>query len=177
MSRLPIALIVAAAENDVIGRNNALPWKLPADLAHFKRRTLGKPILMGRRTYDSIGRPLPGRSNIVISRDEAYQPKGVEVVRSVEAALSLAESLALVDGAEELMVIGGSQIYAATLPRAQRLYMTRVHSRPEGDAFLPAIDWSLWSECARQEHTAQGDVPAYTFLDYTRLGPELAGVS
>ena len=125
MTGLPIALVVAAADNDVIGRNNALPWDLPADLAHFRRVTMGKPILMGRKTFESIGRPLPGRSNIVISRDPDFSADGVRVVDSVDAALELAEHIALIDGSDELMVIGGAQIYALTLPRAQRLYVTR----------------------------------------------------
>lgn len=177
MSDLPIALIVAAADNDIIGRENALPWRLPADLAHFKRRTMGKPILMGRRTFESIGRPLPGRSNIVISRDVSYQPDGVKVVNNVDAALALARDIALIDGAEELMVIGGAEIYALTLPHAQRLYLTRVHTTPTGDASLPAIDWSVWAECARQEQPAQGDAPSHTFLEYTRIGADLSGTS
>jgi thymidylate synthase len=172
VSALPVALVVAAADNDVIGRGNALPWHLPADLAHFKRLTLGKPILMGRRTFESIGRPLPGRSNIVITRDPAFAAHGVRTVHSLDAALDLAAQIALVDGSDELMVIGGAQIYAAALPRAQRLYLTRVHARPEGDAFLPAIDWSEWREERREEWREEGvngDAQAdCTFLYYTR---------
>jgi dihydrofolate reductase len=172
VSALPVALVVAAADNDVIGRGNALPWHLPADLAHFKRLTMGKPILMGRRTFESIGRPLPGRSNIVITRDPAFAAHGVRTVHSLDAALDLAAQIALVDGSDELMVIGGAQIYAAALPRAQRLYLTRVHARPEGDAFLPAIDWSEWREERREEWREEGvngDAQAdCTFLYYTR---------
>ncbi len=168
MTGLPIALVVAAADNDVIGRNNALPWDLPADLAHFRRVTMGKPILMGRKTFESIGRPLPGRSNIVISRDPDFSADGVRVVDSVDAALELAEHIALIDGSDELMVIGGAQIYALTLPRAQRLYVTRVHASPHGDAYLPPIDWSGWREIARENHDPEGGRPGFAFLEYTR---------
>lgn len=170
MSALPIALIVAAADNDVIGRNNALPWDLPEDLAHFKRTTMGKPILMGRRTFESIGRPLPGRSNIVISRDPGFGAEGVRVVDSLDAALDLAESIALIDGSEELMVIGGAQIYELALPRAQRLYVTRVHVAPAGDAYLPVIDWSEWVEVASETHAPQGERPGFAFYEYARRG-------
>jgi len=162
-----LSIIVAAAENGVIGRNNALPWHLSEDLQHFKRLTLGKPILMGRKTFESIGRPLPGRTNIVISTNPDYQPDGVRVVGSLPDALALAESIALIDGAEELMVIGGAQIYAEALTRAQRLYLTRVHAEVEGDAFLPAIDWSQWHEIARERHAAVPPNPYdYSFVVY-----------
>ncbi|WOJ97558.1 dihydrofolate reductase [Congregibacter brevis] len=171
MSDFPIALIVAAADNDVIGRDNALPWDLPGDLAHFKRTTMGKPILMGRLTYESIGRPLPGRTNIVISRDSSYVAEGVRCVGSLQEAIELANNIALIDGSDELMVIGGAQIYALALPSASRIYLTRVHLEPEGDAFLRGIDWSDWEEVARQELSAEGDVPAHTFLEYTRRMP------
>ena len=170
MSSLPIGLVVAAADNDVIGRNNALPWDLPADLKHFRRVTMGKPIVMGRRTFESIGRPLPGRSNIVISRDPAYGADGLRVVPSLEAALALAENIALIDGSDELMVIGGAQIYGLALPLAARLHLTRVHVTPEGDAKLPTIDWAQWREVSREAHAATNDAPAYTFLEYTRAG-------
>jgi len=168
MSDIPVAAIVAAADNDVIGRNNALPWDLPGDLAYFRRRTLGKPVLMGRRTFESIGRPLPGRSNIVISRNGRFAADGVRVVGSVDAALDLAQDIALIDGSEELVVIGGAQIYRLTLPLASRLYLTRVHTRPTGDARLPPVDWSEWREEEREEIAAEAGRPAHTFLTYTR---------
>ncbi len=162
-----LSLIVAAAENGVIGRNNALPWHLAEDLKHFKRLTMGKPILMGRKTFESIGRPLPGRTNIVITRNRDYQPDGVRVVDSLSAALDLAEAIALIDGADELMVIGGAQIYAEALPVAQRLYLTRVHAAVEGDAVLPQIDWSRWREVSRERCTAEPPNPYdYSFLVY-----------
>lgn len=169
MSAVPVAAIVAAADNDVIGRNNALPWDLPGDLAYFKRRTLGKPILMGRRTFESIGRPLPGRSNIVISRDRRFAADGVHVVDSVDAALTLAGDIALIDGSDELVVIGGAQIYELTLPRVTRLYLTRVHAHPTGDAHLPPVNWEEWREEAREENAPEAGRPAYTFLTYTRI--------
>jgi dihydrofolate reductase len=165
---LPVAAIVAAADNDVIGRNNALPWDLPADLAHFRRVTMGKPILMGRRTFESIGRPLPGRTNIVISRDPNYAAAGVRVVSSVEAALALAEDIALIDGSDELVVIGGAEIYALAMPAVTRLYLTRVHLAPAGDAYLPPVVWTEWDEVERESLAAEGDHPACTFLTYTR---------
>jgi dihydrofolate reductase len=169
VSDLPITLVVAAADNDVIGRGNALPWYLPADLKHFKERTMGRPILMGRRTFESIGRPLPGRSNIVLTRDREFSAQGVRAVRSLDEARELAEDIALIDGSEELMVIGGAQVYALALPLASGISLTRVHLSPEGDTHLPAIDWSQWREHKRIERPADETQPACTFLDYTRV--------
>lgn len=166
---MKLSLIVAAAENSVIGRNNKLPWHLRSDLQYFKRITMGKPILMGRKTFESIGRPLPGRTNIVISRNPAYQAEGIKVVASLEEALALAEDIALIDGCDELMVIGGAQIYAEAMDRADRIYLTRVHCHPEGDAYLPAIDTAHWRECHREECVAAaGDDHDYSLLVYER---------
>lgn len=166
---MKLAVIVAAAENGVIGRNNALPWHLPEDLRYFKRVTMGKPIVMGRKTFESIGRPLPGRTNIVITRDGGWRAEGVKVVHSLDEALALAEDIALIDGATELMVIGGAEIYQAALPRAKRLYFTEVHAEVEGDARLPAIDWSDWGEVSRDRYTASGANPYdYSFVVYER---------
>ena len=123
-----LSVIVAAARNGVIGRNNALPWHLPEDLRYFKRVTMGKPIVMGRKTWESIGRPLPGRTNIVITRRPDYAAEGARVVGSLEEALSLAEDIALIDGSNELLVIGGAEIYKAALPLASRLYLTEVQA-------------------------------------------------
>lgn len=133
-----LSMIVAHADNRVIGKDNDMPWHLPADLAYFKRTTLGKPIIMGRKTYESIGRPLPGRKNIVISRDEEYRAEGVEVVGSVEAAL------ALVSDVEEVMVIGGGAIYKHCLPAAQRLYITHIDANIVGDTYFPKYDLNEW---------------------------------
>jgi dihydrofolate reductase len=164
-----LAVIVAAAENGVIGRNNALPWHLSEDLRHFKRVTMGKPIVMGRKTFESIGRPLPGRTNIVITRREDYRAEGVRVVAGLDDALRLAEDIALIDGVQELMVIGGAEIYAAALPRAQRLYLTEVHADVAGDAVLPPVDWSEWREISRERHIAVPPNPYdYSFVLFER---------
>jgi dihydrofolate reductase len=167
---IELAIIVAVAENGVIGRHNALPWRLPEDLRYFKRVTMGKPIVMGRKTFESIGRPLPGRTNIVITRNPGFAAEGVEVVSSLQQALELAGDIARIDGSRELVVIGGAEIYAAALPQAHRLYITEVHASVEGDAFLPELDWSSWREVSRARHAAVEPNPfAYSFVVYERL--------
>ncbi|MEP0203860.1 MAG: dihydrofolate reductase [Halioglobus sp.] len=172
-SMVELAVIVAAADNGVIGCNGALPWHLPEDLRYFKRVTLGKPIVMGRKTYESIGKPLPGRTNIVVSRNTQYRAEGVRVVASLDDALQLAETIAEKDSIGELMVIGGAQIYAEALVRADRLYYTAVHCSADGDAFLPEIDWALWRETSREAHPAKTpDETGYTFLTYDRHRPK-----
>jgi dihydrofolate reductase len=133
-----LSMIVAHADNRVIGKNNDMPWHLPADLAYFKKATLGKPIIMGRKTYESIGRPLPGRKNIVITRDSKYQAQGIDVVHSV------ADALALVSDVEEVMVIGGGAIYQHCLPKAQRLYITHINADIEGDTYFPEYELKDW---------------------------------
>lgn len=143
-----ISIIAAMADNRVIGIENRLPWSLPADMKWFRQQTLGKPVLMGRKTYDSIGKPLPGRRNIVISRDSSLKLKGCEVVNSLKSAL---ESCS---GAEEIMIIGGASFYEQTLPHAHRLYLTQVHTEIEGDAYFPEINHSEWQEVERTEHPA-----------------------
>jgi len=166
---IDLAVIVAAAENGVIGRDNALPWHLPGDLQYFKRVTMGKPIVMGRKTYESIGRPLPGRSNIVITRNPDFCAGGVRVVASLDDALQMAGDIALIDGVEELVVIGGADIYREAIPRATRLYVTEVHANVEGDAYLPEIDWSQWREIDRERHLAGETNPYdYSFVVYRR---------
>jgi dihydrofolate reductase len=164
-----LAIIVAVAENGVIGKDNALLWKISEDMQYFKRVTMGKPIVMGRKTYESIGRPLPGRTNIVVSRNAAFQAEGVSVVHSLDEALALARDIAEQDGAEEVMVVGGAQIYAATLPLADRLYITEVHASVAGDAVLPAIDWTCWEETSREHRVAEYPNPYdYSFVCYAR---------
>ncbi|MEM7692721.1 MAG: dihydrofolate reductase [Pseudomonadota bacterium] len=165
---LPIAIIVAAADNDVIGQDNQLPWHLPADLAHFKRTTLGKPVIMGRKTFDSIGRPLPGRPNIVVSRNADLKIDGVSTAGDLESAVELAHELAEDTKAEELMVIGGAEIYRQALPLAQRIYLTRVHERPVGDAFLVRLPEGDWSTEACERFPAEADKPAYSLLRLQR---------
>jgi dihydrofolate reductase len=151
--KIPVALIVAMSNNRVIGRNNALPWHLSEDLKYFKRTTLGKPVIMGRKTFESIGRPLPGRANIIVSRS-GFSADNIRVVSSLEDALNLAESIAHIDGAEEVMVIGGAELYAHALPVAQRLYVTLVDAEIDGDAFFPAFNENDWQEISREDHKA-----------------------
>jgi len=143
-----ISLIVAASTNNVIGNDGELPWRLSDDLKRFKAVTMGKPIVMGRKTFESIGRPLPGRQNIVISRQEGFTADGCDVVQSIEQAVEVAGA------AEEIMVIGGSEIYSAFLPIASRVYLTRVHTEVEGDAFFPSLDEAEWRRSASQIYDA-----------------------
>lgn len=164
-----IALIVAmAASNRVIGRDNKLPWYLPEDLQYFKRITMGKPMVMGRKTFESIGQALPGRANIVITRQPDYQAEGIQPVHSLEEGLELAKSIAASDGCEEIMVVGGGEIFSKTLPIAQRLYLTEVYGEFEGDAFFPEFDQSEWQQVSRKDVMAEGYNPydyAYLVLD------------
>lgn len=169
---MDVALIVAVAENRVIGRQNALPWHISADLKNFRRITMGKPVVMGRRTFDSIGRPLPGRPNIVVTRDPGYAADGVHVADGMDAALSLARELGAEAGAAEIMVIGGGQVYAAALDRARRLYLTLVHETVEGDAWFPEFDPADWQEISRDRQAPEnGDGPAFSFVVLERTPP------
>jgi dihydrofolate reductase len=164
----PLCLIAALAQNRVIGRNNQLPWHLPADLKHFKALTLGKPIIMGRKTWDSLGRPLPGRLNLVVSRQPDLQLQGAEVFSSLEAAMLRADQWAASEGADELMLIGGAQLYEQGLPLAQRLYLTRVGLNPEGDAWFPEFEDSHWHLASEIEHIAADAVPAHAYQVWER---------
>jgi dihydrofolate reductase len=143
-----VSLIVAMAQNGVIGRDNALPWRLPEDLKRFKAFTLGKTILMGRKTYESIGRPLPGRANLVLTRDRNWIAAGVTVVHSVEQALTQAAP------GKELVVIGGAEIYRLVLPFARRIYLTHVHADVPGDTFFPDFDSTQWADVECRAHPA-----------------------
>ena len=143
-----LSLIAAVAEYGVIGRGGALPWRLPDELSHFKRTTLGKPVLMGRRTFVSLGRPLAGRRNVVLSRSPGFVPTGAELAPDLDAAL------ALVAGAPEVVVIGGAALYREALPRAARIYLTRVHAAPAGDVSFPELDLTGWRETLVAEHPA-----------------------
>jgi len=160
---VPVALIAAVAENGAIGMAGGLPWHISGDLKFFKAKTLGKPVIMGRKTYDSIGKPLPGRPNIVITRNASFAAEGVESVGDLESAMTLAGSLALDSGAAEIMVIGGAEIYAQAMPFAGRLYITEVAAAPEGDAFFPKIEKAAWRESFREAHEG-GDGPDYCFV-------------
>lgn len=165
---MKIALIVALARNHAIGLNNKMPWHLPEDLKYFKRVTLGKPVIMGRNTFESIGRPLPGRPNIVISRNAAYPAQGITLVHSLEEALAIAETL-LTPEQPEVMVMGGAQIYAQALPLAHRLYLTEVDAEPEADAFFPQIDRAQWKQVASEQHAADSSNPwRYRFVTLER---------
>ena len=166
---MKLSLIAALAENRVIGRDNTLPWRLPNDLKYFKAVTLGKPVIMGRKTWESLGRPLPGRTNIVITRQAGYAPAGAKVVASLDAAIRLAESVALIDGQDECVVIGGAEIYALVLPRCDRLYLTEVHANVEGDTFFPVFDRAQWHETKRERFSAEGPNPYdYSFVVYEK---------
>jgi dihydrofolate reductase len=151
---LPVAIVVAVADNGVIGRGNALPWDLPDDLQHFKRTTMGRPIIMGRKTFESIGCPLPGRLNIILTRDDAWQAAGVSVATSMEQAIDIAEGQALIDGADSVMVIGGAEVYRQALPFTSRVFLTRVHGKIHGDAFFDLGQIALWRELSRLEISA-----------------------
>jgi dihydrofolate reductase len=153
---MTLSLIVAVSRNNVIGSEGGLPWHLPDDLRHFKRLTTGKPVIMGRRTFESIGRPLPDRRNIVMTRQTDYPAKGCEVVSSVD------EALELVRGTEEVMIIGGGQVYRDFLPHADRIYLTRVQADVEGDTHFPEIDGAGW-QLVKSEHHAADDRHAYEF--------------
>jgi dihydrofolate reductase len=166
-----IALIAAVAENGVIGSGGEIPWRLPSDFAFFKRTTLGKPVVMGRKTFESIGKPLPGRSNLVITRQPGYQPEGVEVFSAIDAALKRAREIAARDGVDEIMVMGGGEVYRATIATADRLYITHVAASPEGDAHFPPIDPEVWEvdrtlDIARTER----DSAAFAVKVYRRRG-------
>jgi len=164
-----IALIWAQAENRVIGRENKLPWYLPEDLKFFKRMTFGKPVIMGRKTFESIGKPLPGRTNIVISRGQPELPPGVVLVDTLEEALAQAEAVATIDGQDEVIVMGGAQIYALALPQADRLYVTQVKAEVAGDAYFPEVPWSEYTEMHREDFVADGPNPYnYSFVVYER---------
>ncbi|WP_433885860.1 dihydrofolate reductase [Pseudomonas vranovensis] len=162
---LPLSLIAALAENRVIGIDNSMPWHLPGDFKYFKATTLGKPIIMGRKTWDSLGRPLPGRLNLVVSRQLGLQLEGAEVFASLEAAIERAEQWALAQGVDELMLIGGAQLYTQAIERglADRLYLTRVELNPQGDAWFPEFDPAQWNLASTQANPAEGDKPAYHF--------------
>ncbi len=164
--------VVAVADNGVIGQGNALPWHISADLKRFRTLTLGKPLIMGRKTFASIGRALPGRETIVVTRDAKFAPPpGVFTAATIDAALRRAAGRADILGAPEIIVAGGGEIYAALLDRIDRLHMTYVHCTPEGDAFFPPIDWSHWREVFREDHLPEaGNDAGYTWADYIRIG-------
>jgi dihydrofolate reductase len=161
---MKISIVVAMDANGVIGRDNELPWHLPADLQHFKKTTMGKPILMGRKTWESIGRPLPGRTNIVITRDSDYQADGCVVVNSIDAAMAAAGEQ------DEVMVIGGAEFYRQVLPRADTLYLTRIHASFDGDTVFPELHVADWREVERSDQSADEKNPHdYSFIRLERV--------
>jgi dihydrofolate reductase len=161
-----LSLIVAASENNVIGRAGGLPWHLPADLKHFKATTMGKPIVMGRRTFEAIGRALPGRRSIVVTRNTALSAPGVDTATSLQGALELT------DEAEEIMVTGGGELYRVALPLARRVYFTRIHATIEGDTFFPELNPRDWHEVAREERAAdEKNAHALSFITLERASP------
>lgn len=169
-----LALIVAMAHNRVIGRDGGLPWRLSADLKYFKAVTMGKPVLMGRKTFESIhallGKPLPGRANIIITRDTDYSSEGCRVVHGFDAAVRAAQDIVRNDGVDEIMVIGGAEIYAHALGVADRLYLTEIDADFEGDAKFPEFDRAVWCETTRDDHPAGEDgALGYSFVTLDRL--------
>jgi dihydrofolate reductase len=168
--RTAIVLLAAVADNGVIGRDNALPFRQSSDLKRFKSLTMGKPVLMGRKTYLSIGKPLPGRTNIVMSRDPSFEPAGVLVAPSLAAALDRARDDAEKRGVDEIVVIGGTGLFEQTMPLADRMEITHVHSRPRGDTFFPPIDATRWRAVARSDHPAgpQDEAP-FSYVTYARV--------
>ena len=165
-----ISLIAAVSENGVIGKDNDMPWHISSDLKYFKKVTQGKPVIMGRKTFQSIGKPLAGRTNIVITRDTSYAPEGVIIAFTIDMALEIAVNMAQASGGNEVMVIGGAQIYALTINKADRLYFTRVHGEMEGDAFFPEIIEDDWLELSAEHHKAGAkDSHDYSFIVLDRF--------
>ena len=171
---IEITLVAAIAENGVIGRGNALPWRLKSDMVHFRALTMGKPVIMGRKTYLSIGKPLKGRTTIVVSRDATFAAPGIVVAPSLDAAFDVARGDALRQCADAIMVAGGADIYGQAMPHATRLAITHVHTRADGDVRFPTIDPKLWRESDRSEHEGGADdEAAFAFVNYQRMASGL----
>jgi dihydrofolate reductase len=170
-----VSLIVAVAENGIIGANGQLPWKLSADLKTFRRLTMGKPVIMGRKTFQSLKKPLDGRDNIVLTRDPAFEAEGITPVETFADALTLARTLGLARGADEIMVIGGADVFRVALPHAERIYWTVVHAKPEGDVHFPYIDLSGWTEVeSSQLPASEKDTVTATLKVFDRTQAEPA---
>ncbi|HVL70664.1 MAG TPA: dihydrofolate reductase [Beijerinckiaceae bacterium] len=167
-----LGIVAALADNGVIGRDNKLVWRLKTDLRRFRDLTWGKPILMGRKTYESIGKPLPGRRTLVLTRDRSFSAPGVDVAHSWPDALAAGRRTAVQMGVSELMVVGGAEIYALALPEADRLHLTQVHAAPEGDALFPDFDRREWREVRREpREPGPDDEYRFTFVDLERRPP------
>jgi dihydrofolate reductase len=166
---MKIVLVAAIGDNLVIGRDGQLPWHLKSDLQHFRKLTLNRPVIMGRKTHESIGKLLDGRTNIVLTRDLSLVARGAVLATSLDAALSVARKDAAKRGGDEIMVIGGSDVFSMTMPMADRLEITHVHASPDGDAMFPPIDEEIWQETSRDEHFAgPGDDADFAFATYIR---------
>ncbi len=166
---MQIVLVAAIGENNVIGREGELPWHLKSDLAHFRALTAGKPVVMGRKTFTSIGKPLKDRTNIVVTRDLGLIAPGTVLATSIDAALAVARDNATARGIDEVMVIGGSDLFAATIDQATRLEITHVHASPPGDVYFPPINPAVWREVARREHPAgPNDSASFALATYLR---------
>ncbi len=167
---LPVALVAALARNGAIGFENALPWRVSSDLKRFRAVTWGKPLVMGRKTFQSIGKPLQGRETVIVTRDRAFAaPEGAHVTHDLDEALAIADELGRAMGASEIILAGGAQLYALALARAQRMYLTRIDSAPQADAFFPPVEWSDWIE-TRRDAPGRGpkDDADFAFIDYER---------
>ena len=166
---MKVVLVAAIGENSVIGREGQLPWRLKSDLQHFRKVTLNRPVIMGRKTHESIGKLLEGRTNIVLTRDLGLVARGAVLATSLDAALGYARTDAAKRGVDEIMVIGGGDIFAATMPIADRLEITHVHASPEGDALFPPINPEVWQEVSHEDHFAGPDDDAdFTLATYVR---------
>ena len=170
---MEIVLIVAVADNGVIGAEGSIPWRLKSDMQRFRAMTIGRPVVMGRKTFLSLPRPLPGRTNIVVTRDETFRAAGAVVTTSMSEACAIARADALRRSAAEIAVIGGTEIYAQCMEAADRLEITEVHLRPQGDTYFPAIDPARWQEVARADHSAgAGDSADFSYVTYRRRRPD-----
>jgi dihydrofolate reductase len=175
---IPLVLIAAVAENGVIGRANQLPWRLKSDMQHFRSATMNHPVIMGRRTFQSLFKPLQGRTAIVVTRDPTFTAPGAVVAGSLAAALAAAHGDALRRGADAIMVAGGAEIYAQAMPLAQLLLITLVHDQPEGDAVFPAVDRSIWHEVDRVEHApGPGNSASFAYIRFERANRSAADAS
>jgi dihydrofolate reductase len=170
LRKISIILVAAVADNGVIGQEGGLPWRLKSDMAHFRAITMGKPVVMGRKTYTSIGGPLKGRTNIIVSRDRSFSVRGVLVVASLAAAFDVARGDALRRGADAIAVIGGADLYAQCMGLADRLLITHVHLCPTGETRFPTIDAATWQAAGQTEHAAgRGDEAGFTLVEYVRI--------
>jgi dihydrofolate reductase len=168
-----LAAVIAVSENNVIGAGNAIPWRISSDLQWFRKNTMGKPMIMGRRTFESLPGPLSGRTSIILTRATDYQANGALVAHSVDEALKLADLDAKARGADEIAIIGGSEIYQLLLPHTTRFYLTRVHAHIDGDTFFPPLDPAQWTTVFSEFHTAsEKNQFNHTFQILDRIGPE-----